>query len=74
LQSAGVPVFVKRYKNVTHEFFGFSNYIPEAREAREDAGEQMRIAFDTALFEREKIRTTVYSSQPGMAPDRSPGY
>jgi acetyl esterase len=74
LQQAGVPVFVKRYRNVAHEFFSLSNYIPEARDAREDAGEQMRIAFDTALFEREKIHTSVYTVQPGMAPDRSPGY
>lgn len=74
LQEAGVPVFQKRYANVAHEFFGFSNYISEARQAREDAGEQMRIAFDTALFEREKIRTTIYTRQPGMSPDRSPGY
>lgn len=74
LQQAGVPVFQKRYRGVAHEFFGFSNYIPEARQAREDASEQLRHAFDTALFEREKIRTTVYTSQPGMTPDRSPGY
>lgn len=74
LQDAGVQVFWKRYQNLAHEFFGFSNYVPEAREAREDAGEQMRIAFDTALFEREKIRTTIYTRQPGMTPDRSPGY
>ena len=74
LQQACIPVFHKRYNGVTHEFFGFSNFVSEAREARLDAGEQLRIAFETALFEREKIHTTIYSRQPGMAPDRSPGY
>jgi acetyl esterase len=74
LQEAGIPVFQRRYNGVGHEFFGFSNYISEAKQAREDAAEQLRVAFDTALFEREKIRTTIYTRQPGMAPDRSPGY
>lgn len=74
LQEAGVPVFARRYSGVTHNFFMFTNYVSAARDAREDAAEQLRIAFDTALFEREKIRTTIYTRQPGMAPDRSPGY
>jgi acetyl esterase len=74
LEDAGVLVFQKTYPNVAHEFFGFSNYVTEAREARQDAGEQLRQAFETALFEREKIHTTIFTRKSGMTPDRSPGY
>ena len=74
LAEAGVDVYQKTFAGVAHEFFGFSNCISQARNAREIAAEQLRHAFDTALFEREQRSPSIYSSRPGMTPDKSPGY
>lgn len=74
LAEDGVPVYQQTYPGVAHEFFGFSNCISTARDAREAAAEQLRAAFDTALFEHEERYETIYSRRPGMRPDKSPGY
>lgn len=45
LLDAGVPVFVKRYDGVTHEFFGLAGVVPKAKEAVDDAADALKQAF-----------------------------
>ena len=45
LQNAGVPVDMKSYNGVTHEFFGMGAVVPEARQAMELATTNLRKAF-----------------------------
>jgi acetyl esterase len=45
LQAAGVEVTREVYEGVTHEFFGMTAVVDEAREAVEVAGNQLRAAF-----------------------------
>lgn len=45
LRAAGVPVTIKTYEGVTHEFFGMGAVVREAREAETWAGTQLKAAF-----------------------------
>lgn len=45
LQAAGVPVELRTYAGVTHEFFGMGAVVPEAREAVRDAARRLIAAF-----------------------------
>lgn len=45
LQAAGVNSTYKLYNGVTHEFFGMSAVVPEARDAQEFAAEQLKVSF-----------------------------
>lgn len=46
LESFGVPVFQKRFENVTHEFFSMSGLVPEAKEAVSLAAEKLQDSFN----------------------------
>jgi len=48
LQKAGVPVSVKQYDGVTHEFFGMAAVHDKAKQAQEFAASRLREAFGTA--------------------------
>ncbi len=48
LQKAGVPVSVKQYDGVTHEFFGMAAVNDKAKQAEEFAASRLREAFGTA--------------------------
>jgi acetyl esterase len=55
LRTSGVPVFHRRFSEVTHEFFGFSAVLDEAKEAVKDACDQLRVAFENeTLTERAR--------------------
>jgi len=45
LTAAGVPVTYQNWNGVTHEFFGMAAVVPEAKEAQDLAGKQLRKAF-----------------------------
>lgn len=45
LKNAGVPVTVKLYDGVTHEFFGMGAVVDKARQAEEFAASRLREAF-----------------------------
>ena len=45
LRAAGVPVDLKIYRGVTHEFIKMGRIIPEARQAHADAARALRLAF-----------------------------
>lgn len=45
LTSAGVPVLLKHYPGVTHEFFGMGAVLDIAKEAQADAAEALEAAF-----------------------------
>lgn len=45
LKAAGVSVDYKNYDGVTHEFFGMSAIVPEAKDAQKYATDQLRQAF-----------------------------
>ncbi|WP_346984614.1 alpha/beta hydrolase [Chryseobacterium sp. POE27] len=45
LSAAGVKVNSKNYEGVTHEFFGMSIIVPQAKEAQAYAAEQLKAAF-----------------------------
>jgi acetyl esterase len=45
LNKDGVPVVYKLYKGVTHEFFGMSEVVPEAKQAEKLAASELRKAF-----------------------------
>ncbi len=45
LKAAGVKVDTKNYEGVTHEFFGMSLLVPEAKAAQAYAAEQLKAAF-----------------------------
>jgi acetyl esterase len=42
LQSDGVPVLYKLYKGTTHEFFGMSQVVPEAKDAEALAATELK--------------------------------
>jgi acetyl esterase len=46
LQTAGVPVQIKIFEGVTHEFFGLAGLVNEATEAVKFAGEALKTAFN----------------------------
>ncbi len=48
LQETGVPVTLKTFEGVTHEFFGLAGLVSEADEAIALASKQLRRAFDKA--------------------------
>jgi acetyl esterase len=48
LQSAGVPVELKRYEGMIHPFFQFGGILDTAKVALEDAGSALRRAFGNA--------------------------
>jgi acetyl esterase len=48
LQSAGVPVELKRYEGMIHPFFQFGGILDTAKVALEDAGSALRRALGTA--------------------------
>jgi len=45
LQKHGVPVTLKNYEGVTHEFFGLGSLVDKSKEAQAFAGEQLKAAF-----------------------------
>ncbi len=45
LGKAGVPVMLKHYEGVTHEFFGMGAVVDAAKQAQQLAGSQLREAF-----------------------------
>ncbi|MEO6298009.1 MAG: alpha/beta hydrolase [Paracoccaceae bacterium] len=45
LMAAGVPVDMKNYDGVTHEFFGMGAVVPEAKQAMDLATKDLRTAF-----------------------------
>ncbi|SDF76133.1 Acetyl esterase/lipase [Pedobacter terrae] len=45
LKAAGVKVNAKNYEGVTHEFFGMSPLVPEAKAAQAYVAEQLKAAF-----------------------------
>ncbi|MDQ3046915.1 MAG: alpha/beta hydrolase [Bacteroidota bacterium] len=45
LNKAGVKTFYKLYKGTTHEFFGMSAVVPEAKQAQAFATAELKIAF-----------------------------
>ncbi|MCX2491890.1 alpha/beta hydrolase [Pedobacter sp. PF22-3] len=45
LKAAGVKVETKNYEGVTHEFFGMSLIVPEAKAAQTYAADQLKAAF-----------------------------
>ena len=45
LRAAGVPVDLKIYRGVTHEFIKMGRILPEARQAHGDAAQALRLAF-----------------------------
>lgn len=47
LRAAGVPVTVKSYGGVAHEFFGMAPVVDKAREAQQLVGQQLRTAFQS---------------------------
>jgi acetyl esterase/lipase len=46
LRDAGVPVTVKTYDGVTHEFFGMGAVVDKARDAEKMAGDALQKAFE----------------------------
>lgn len=46
LRVAGVPAYCKRYKGLSHEFFGLAGVIDEAKYAVQDAASQLKMAFE----------------------------
>ncbi len=47
MASAGVPVRTRIFPGVTHEFFGMGKVLPEAKQAMEEAVEDLKVAFAT---------------------------
>ena len=45
LRAAGVPVEMKTYDGVTHEFFGMGDVVPQAKEAMDFATASLKAAF-----------------------------
>ena len=45
LETAGVEVAYQNWNGVTHEFFGMAAVVPEAKEAQDFAGAELRAAF-----------------------------
>ncbi len=45
LRAAGVPVTVKQYDGVTHEFFGMGAVVDKAKDAEQFAAQQLKAAF-----------------------------
>ena len=45
LEAAGVDVAYQNWNGVTHEFFGMAAVVPEAKEAQDFAGAELRAAF-----------------------------
>lgn len=45
LEAAGVEVHYQNWNGVTHEFFGMAAVVPEAKEAQDFAGTELRSAF-----------------------------
>lgn len=45
LEEAGVKVSYQNWNGVTHEFFGMSGVVPEAKEAQDFVGAELRSAF-----------------------------
>lgn len=56
LRAHGVPVFVRCFEGVTHEFFGLQALVPEAREALKLAAENLQAAFDGLPFNEDSAR------------------
>ncbi|NUS38276.1 MAG: alpha/beta hydrolase fold domain-containing protein [Lysobacter sp.] len=48
LQAAGVPVTMKTYDGVTHEFFGMGAVVDKAKDAEKMAGDALSKAFSSA--------------------------
>lgn len=44
-EAAGVTVAYQNWNGVTHEFFGMSGVVPEAKQAQDFAGDELRAAF-----------------------------
>lgn len=45
LEAAGVEVAYQNWNGVTHEFFGMAGVVPQAKEAQDFAGAELRAAF-----------------------------
>ncbi len=45
LQGAGVPVTIKNYDGVAHEFFGMAPVVDKAKQAQQLVGQQLKSAF-----------------------------
>lgn len=67
LQEAGVPVQVRNYEGVAHEFFGMKAVVDIAQDANDFACEELKSAFDRVDEERgdamgrrlERVTTTI---------------
>ena len=59
LEAAGVPVSYRNFEGVTHEFFGMTAVLPEAREAVQFAAETLQHSFENARARSMGLHSTM---------------